>query len=101
MQNVVTLLLLLPLMKPYTHTRGHIGFKQYNPNKLTKYGLLYHSLCDASVSYTYYSLPYVGKPEDLSGDASKYYILGTNEYTKYLVNEKFLDTTQFKDVIYQ
>ena len=67
--------------------RGHIGFKQYNPNKPAKYGLLYHSLCDASVSYTYYSLPYAGKPEYLSGDASKYYIWGTDEYMNYLVNE--------------
>ena len=43
-------------------------FTQYNPNKLAKYGLLYRSLCDASVLYTYYSFPYAGKPEDLSGE---------------------------------
>ena len=49
--------------------------------------MLCRSLCDASVSYTYYSLLYAGKPEDLSGDASKYHISGTDEYTKYLVNE--------------
>ena len=71
-------------LHPY---RGNIGFKQYNSNKPAKYGLLYRSLCDASVWYSYYSLPYAGKPEDLSGDASKYYISGTDEYTKYLVNE--------------
>ena len=64
--------------------RGHIRFKQYKP---AKYGLHYRSLCDASVLYTCYSLPYAGKPEDFSGDASKYYISGTNECTKYLVNE--------------
>ena len=42
--------------------RGSIGVKQYNPSKPAKYGLLYRSLCDAIVPYTYYKLPYVGKP---------------------------------------
>ena len=41
--------------------RGHIGCQQYNPNKPAKYGLLYQSLCDSSIPYTYYSLPYAGK----------------------------------------
>ena len=67
--------------------RGAIGFKQYNPKKPTKYGLLCRSLCDSSVSYTYYTLPYAGKPEGRTGDSSKYYIIGTDEYTKYLVTE--------------
>ena len=43
--------------------RGHIRFKQYNPNKPAKYVLLYRSLCNSSIPYTYYSLPYAGKPE--------------------------------------
>ena len=54
---------------------GHIGFKQYNPNKPTKYGLLYRSLCDSLIPYTYYSLPpYAGKQEKVEGPAAKYYI---------------------------
>ena len=66
--------------------RGHIGFKQYNPNKPSKYGLLYRSLCDGSLPYTYYSLPYAGKPENLNENLyKKYYVSGTDEYTKYLV----------------
>ena len=66
--------------------RGHIGFKQYNPNKPSKYGLLYRSLCDASLPYNYYSLPYAGKPENLNENLyKKYYVSGTDEYTKYLV----------------
>ena len=28
---------------------GHIGFKQYSPNKPAKYSLLYRSLCDSSI----------------------------------------------------
>ena len=67
--------------------RGHIGFKQYNPNKPSKYGLMYRSLCDSSTTYTYSSLPYAGKPEEIEGAAAKYYVKGTDEYTKYLVNE--------------
>ena len=65
--------------------RGQIGFKQYNPLKPAKYGLLYQSLCDSSVQYTYYSLPYAGKPDDLTRDAGKYYITGTDQYSKYLI----------------
>ena len=87
MQNIVILLLFLLLMKPYTHTEDNsnniIQISRYNP----KYGLLYRSLCDASVLHTYNSLLYAGKPEDLSGDASRYYISGSDEYTKYLVHQ--------------
>ena len=45
--------------------RGKIGFKQYNPNKPAKYGLLYQPLCDTIVPYTYFSLSYAGMPEVL------------------------------------
>lgn len=63
-------------MHPYC---GCIDFKQYKPNKPSKYGLLYKSLCDATIPYTYFSLPHTGKPEI-------YYITGTDQYSKYLVN---------------
>ena len=66
--------------------RGSIRIKQYNLSKPAKYGLLYRSLCDAVVPYTYYTLSYAGKPSETSNEASKYYIAGTDEYTKYLVN---------------
>ena len=45
-------------LHPY---RAAISFKQNNPTKLAKYGLLYHSLCDLSTSYTYFTLTYAGK----------------------------------------
>ena len=70
-------------LSPY---RGHIGFKQYKPQKPAKYGLLYRSLCDSTVTYTYFSLDYAGKPEVVGGNGAKFYITGTDEYTKYLVN---------------
>ena len=66
--------------------RGHIGFKQYNPQKPAKYGLLYRSLCDSTVTYTYFSLAYAGKQEVVGGNRANFYITGTDEYTKYLVN---------------
>ena len=62
--------------------RGRIGFRQYNPNKPAKYGLLFRSLCDSSLQYTYYSLPYGGKPSE---PGSKFYVTGTDNYTIYLV----------------
>ena len=67
--------------------RGRIGMKQYNPSKPAKYGLLYRSLCDASLPYTYYSLPYGGKPEEMNDEYRKYYVTGTDNYTIYLVEE--------------
>ena len=66
---------------------GHIGFKQYNPNIPPKYGLLYQSLCDSSIIYTYYSLPYVRKLEKVEVTTAKYYITRTDESSKYLINE--------------
>ena len=46
--------------------------------------MLYHSLCDSSVQYTYFTLSYAGKREDLNNEASKFYLTVTNEYSKYL-----------------
>ena len=46
-------------------------------------------ICDATIPYTYFSLPYAGKPEIFVGDAAKYYITGTDKYSKYLVNDLF------------
>ena len=45
--------------------RNHVSFKQYNPNKPAKYGVLFKSLNDARYSYTYRSLVYAGKPTEL------------------------------------
>ena len=63
--------------------RGEIVIHQYNPNQPSKYGILYRSISDSCVSYTYYILPYVGKPEELTDDSE--HMTGRNNYTKYLV----------------
>ena len=83
----------------YPH-RGQIGFKQYNPQKPAKYGLLYRSLCDSTVTYTYFSLASAGKPEVVGGNGAKFYITGPDEYTKYLVSGLF-HYTSFKGVKFQ
>lgn len=41
--------------------RGKIRTKQDNPSKPVKYRLLYRSLYDAEVPYTYFTLSYNGK----------------------------------------
>ena len=71
--------------------RGKIQIRQYNPNKPAKYGLLYRSLSDAKLPYTYFTLPYAGKPNEVTEDS--YYVTGTDNYTIYLVEgmSKFCD----------
>ena len=64
--------------------RHQIAFRQCNPNKPHKYGLLCKLLNDSSFPYTYKSVPYAGKPTSENGP---YYIEGTENYVKYLVNE--------------
>ena len=51
--------------------RNQVSIKQYDPNKPAKYGLLFKSLNDARFPYTYNSLVYAGKPEQVGGP---YYI---------------------------
>ena len=66
--------------------RGAIGFKQ-NPKKAAKYGVLYRRLCNSSAPYTSNPRPYAQKPEVRTGDSSKYYVAGKDEYKKYLVTK--------------
>ena len=66
--------------------RGSTGIKQHNPNKPAKNGLLYRSLYDAVVPCTFYRLQYARKLLQTNNEASKYYISGTDKYTKYLAN---------------
>ena len=45
--------------------------------------MLYRSLCDSSVQYTYFSIPYAGKPDN----PNEFYVTGTDSYTEYLVTK--------------
>ena len=64
-------------------TRNQISFKQYNPDKPAKYGLLFKSINSARFAYTYQTHVYCGKPEGEPDNT--YYVTGTAEYVKMLV----------------
>ncbi|XP_057296194.1 uncharacterized protein LOC130625144 [Hydractinia symbiolongicarpus] len=55
----------------------------YNPNKPAKYGLLYKSLNDARILFTYQILPYCGKPDEGDGP----YYLSATDYVKNEVKD--------------
>ena len=61
----------------------HISLKQYNPNKPAEYGLLYRSISDVQLPYTYNTLPHAGQPNIIIPELG--YVSGTDNYTKYLV----------------
>ena len=50
-----------------------VKLKQYNPNKSAKYGILYRSISDSVVPYTYFTLSYAGKTEI---EGSEFYVTG-------------------------
>ena len=70
--------------------RHQIAFRQYNPNKPHRYGMLIKSLNDSRFPFTYKAAPYASKPEQGDGP---YYISATEDYVKYLVNETEKDTS--------
>ena len=62
------------------NTKGRLAREQIIPNR---YGILYRSISDSRVPYTYYTLPYAGKPEEITDGSD--YVMGIDNYTKYLV----------------
>ena len=74
------------MLYPYS---GASGFKQNSPNNPSRciYFLEASVICDSRMTYTYYILPFARKPKVINGKGVKYYITGTDEYTKYLANE--------------
>ncbi|XP_057296254.1 piggyBac transposable element-derived protein 1-like [Hydractinia symbiolongicarpus] len=64
--------------------RTQISFKQYNPNKPAKYGLLLKAINAARYPYTFLAAPYSGKPQ---GDPGIYYVPGTEEIVKYMIKQ--------------
>ena len=62
--------------------RHQIAFRQYNPDKPAKYGLLFKSINDARYPFTYTSAVYAGKPEVGQGP---YYLSGTENIVKHLI----------------
>ena len=69
--------------------RNKIGFRQYNPNKLANYGLLFKSINASRYPYTFRTTPYVGKPLNYNVDQEKckYYVSRTEEIVKTLITD--------------
>ena len=62
--------------------RTRIGFKQFNPSKPAKYGLLFKSVNSVKYGYTHVTTPYCGKPRE---NPTEYYVAGTEGIVKFLV----------------
>ena len=63
--------------------RTQLSFKQFNPSKPAKYGLLFKSINCARYPYTFITAQYSGKPV---GDAGEFYISGCDEIVKSLIS---------------
>jgi len=67
-------------------TRGQVAFKQFNPSKPAKYGLLFKSINACRYPYTFISCVYSGKPHQHESPLCNYYVRGTEETVKRMVN---------------
>ena len=72
--------------------RNRVNFKQFNPNKPAKYGVLFKSINSARYTYSFVSAPYCGKPKS---EPTEEYKQRTVEVTKYMV-EKLSKYTSLK-----
>ena len=63
--------------------RHQIVFKEYNPDKPAKYGMLFKSINSAGLLYLHHTVVYASKPQI---EPSMYYNKGTASYVKSLVN---------------
>ena len=64
--------------------RNKVAFKQFNPNKPAKYGLLFKSINASCYPYSFVPAPYCGKPV---GEPIEEYKPGTFEITKHMVSK--------------
>ena len=68
--------------------RTRITFKQFNPNKPEKYGLLFKSINACRDPYTFRTAPYVGKSKNHSNqEQCKFFVRGTEDTVKRLVTD--------------
>lgn len=66
----------------YYPTCNHVSFKQYNPDQLAKYEMLFKLLNSAQFPFTYQTHTYGGKSLDTPNE---YYFQSTYSYIKYFV----------------
>ena len=62
--------------------RIQIGFRQYNPSKPSKYGLLFKSINSVKSPFTHRAIVYAGCPTGVPG---QYYVPGVTPQVKTLV----------------
>ena len=74
----------ISLAKTLYLTRNQVNFKQYNPDKLAKYGVLFKSLNCTCYPYTHQTHAYSGKPAEAPNE---FCIQGTANYIKFLVQK--------------
>ena len=72
----------LLLDKTLYPTRTQISFKQFNPSKPAKYGMLYKSINACRYLFTFSTAAYSGKPKS---EPTFYYTTGTSQTVKYLL----------------
>ena len=63
-------------------TRTQISFKQFNPSKPAKYGMLYKSINAFRYPFTFSTAVYFDKPK---AEPRFYYTPGTSQTVKYLI----------------
>ena len=63
-------------------TRTQISFKQFNPSKPAKYGMLYKLINACSYPFTISTVVYPAKP---IAEPTSYYTPGTSQTIKYLI----------------
>ena len=72
----------LSLDETLYHTRTQISFKQFNPSKPAKYGMLYKSINACSYPFTFSTIVYPAKP---IAEPTSYYTPGTSQTVKQLI----------------
>ena len=75
---------LLSIDKTSYPIRNKVAFKQFNPNKPAKYGLLFKTINASRYPYSFVSAPYCGKPV---GEPTEEYKPGTFKVTKHMVSK--------------
>ena len=63
-------------------TKTQISFKQFNPSKPAKYGMLYKSINACSYPFTFSTVVYPAKPK---AEPTSCYTPGTSQRVKYLI----------------
>ena len=63
-------------------TRTQISFKQFNPSKPAKYGMLYKSIKTCRYPFTFSTAVYSSKPKE---EPTSYHTPGTSQTVKYLI----------------